>query len=197
MTTLQEFSLISLWVAIIAEGILLAVLYRHMARRYAPRSQGLAVGMAAPPLLVHTSSGKDLTLPELLTADHILLVFGSPTCQGCRAFLNDQEVHRFLTAQALPTYFLTTGSIDETIAKVGTNPFFSIFSASKNTFEDYAVPSMPFAYIVAQTGTVAAQGPIGGGLPSLKRLLDQLSHGSTIREQAPVQIAPPIRRASR
>ncbi len=164
MTTLLLISFIVLWIVIIGEGILLFQLYRHVALVYAPKGNGLAVGTPAPHLVAYDSVGRKVPLQELLTTDHVVLVFGSPTCAGCRSLLRNRDVRRLLSMRSVPGYFLSTsgGTTADIITSLRSVPSLDVLTIENKALHAYAVASTPFAYVVARTGTISARGLVGG-----------------------------------
>lgn len=187
MTTLQMVAFVVLWIVIITEGALLFLLYRHVGLLYARRAdEGLAAGMQAPPLLARDAQGTGRPLSELLSADLNLLVFGSPTCSGCRALLTDRHMHSFLAGRAIPGYFLLKQSEARQLDR-GDTPL-AMLTVDEQSFGDYRITLTPFAYIVTRMGTIVAGGPVGGGLRSVTDVCDQALqyHHQSLR--APIQV---------
>ncbi len=193
MTTLQLASFILLWLVIIVEGALLLLLYRHVGLIYARHYSGLAVGTQAPPFLLVTARGVAVTLSEVLTGDYNLLVFGSYDCSGCRTLLLDHNISRFLTARAIPGYFLIKHS--DVVAKDVSDPPLVVLTVDKRIFSDYGITATPFAYVVTRAGVVVARSLITEGAQSIELLCDeahQRTHGSV---QVPLQMAPTQQRS--
>ncbi len=172
MTALQLTSFILLWLVIAAEGMLLVLLYRHVGRLYAPTPEGLEVGMQAPPLLVRGGQSGKRMLPELLSGDRNLIVFGSPTCPGCQRLLEDQGVARFLTGRGMPGYFLSDAAEDSTTEPLSMPTSLEMLLVDRRAFDDYDVTTTPFAYVLTQTGAIIAQGAVPGIRP-LRKLCEQ------------------------
>jgi len=185
MTTLQIISFVFLWAAVIAEGGLLILLYRHVGFLFTRATGGLEVGTTAPLLLAKNSHDNTLALRDLLQANYTVLVFGSPRCLECRALLRDQNVTRFLAARALSGYFMIEASDAAAAASLAANASLDVLIAGKGTFKDYNVRSTPFAYVLTQTGEVAARGAVADGLRSIVRLSDQAAQGFTRAESVP------------
>ncbi len=160
MTTLQMVGFVLLWIVIIAEGTLLFLLYRHVGLIYARSSGGLAVGTQAPDLLATGADGRTRSMADLLTADDSILVFGSPTCPGCQALLQDAGLRRFLASRSISGYFLTRSTTRGHSAATSLNysPSLDVLTVNPETFKEYAVTTTPFAYVVTRTGTIVARG---------------------------------------
>jgi len=187
MVTLQMVSFVLLWIVIIAEGILLWSLYRHVGLLYVARTHGLVVGTQAPPVLARDARGDVQALPDLLSADYNLLIFGALSCSGCRALLKDQEVRSFLAARAVPGYFLVK---HRDAADGVDHPSMDFLAVDEKTFTDYQIAVTPFAYVIDRTGTITVGGPVGGGLPSLIELCEQAYRRGRRPAQVPIQVAP-------
>jgi len=190
MTTFQVISFALLWIVIAAEGALLLLLYQHVARLYAPKSGGLALGALAPALLVRDERGKPVGLSDLLRANYSIFVFGSPTCSGCHDLLNDAGVRRLLSTHPMPSYFFTDGSVSDLRDSLDSGTTLEIFTAERQAFTDYDISSMPFAYVIDKASTIVARGSVGGGLRALTALLDQIPRIDSDAESSRVQVSP-------
>lgn len=87
MTDLQIVAFVLLWIVISAEGVLLFVLYRHVALRETNIKAGLPVGTRAPNFSATNLNHESLKLADLLGQHINLLVFGSLGCQPCHTLL--------------------------------------------------------------------------------------------------------------
>ena len=176
MTTPQLAGFILLWISIGVEGVLLFLLYKQVALLYGNKDEGLPVGAQAPPLRVRDVTGKTLALGEMLTSDHNLLVFGSLGCSGCQTLLQDRSVGPLLAEQSVRGYFLLQDSpeADHGVPLLSRpEGSFVVVTTDGETFADYAVRSVPFAYVVTRTSTIVARGPVGGGTHALRSLCER------------------------
>ncbi len=198
MTMLQVTSFILLWIVVGAEGVLLFLLYRQAARAYAPKHNGLTVGTPAPSLSARNAQGQGLALPDLLQTDYNLLLFGSLDCSGCRNLLLDHGVSRLLASRAMSGYFLdfAPGAAADATDSLGVSPSLPVMTIDQDSFVDYAVEEMPFAYILSRSGVVVARASVGEGLQRVTELCD-LAHP---QDHAPAPSLVPVssvRRAGR
>jgi len=191
MTTLQVVSFILLWMAIIAEGVVLVLLYRHVGLLYTRHADdGLAVGTSAPSLIVQATSGATPSLLDLLQDDITLFVFGSPSCTGCRTLLADQTVRTVLTERSVTAYFLLRQSESQatsTGGSVADMPLIML-TVADGSFEKFHVTSVPFAYAVTRTGTIAASGSVSDGARSLREICDSARRYYREVSQAPIPV---------
>lgn len=164
MTELQLISFILLWLVLIVEGVLLFLLYRHVALLYAGRKAenitGLPTGAQAPGLIVRDLVGSTLHLDTLLEADRTIMIFGSFSCSPCRTILFDQYLQQFLTANSIPAYFITHYSqeADKEIEELSQRPRQTpqVVFADEGAFIDYSIKVTPFVYILNRQGIIQA-----------------------------------------
>lgn len=190
MTTLQVVSFILLWMVIIAEGVLLVLLYRHVGLLYTRHADDrLAVGTSAPSLIVQATSGATPSLLDLLQADITLFVFGSSSCTGCRTLLADQTVRTVLTERSVTAYFLLRQSEQATSTgeSVADMPLIML-TVADGSFEKFHVTSVPFAYAVTRTGTIAASGTVSDGARSLREICDSARRYYLEVSQKPIPV---------
>lgn len=163
MSEFQVASFILLWIVILVEGVLLFLLYRHVALQLPMGSienlAGLAAGSSAPMFAARDKSGNELSLTALLKTEYTLFIFGSFSCSPCRTLVFDQYLHYFLKTNTIQAYFITraTEVEDETseFLDFRENPL-KIITVEEKVFEAYLIQVTPFIYILDKTGMIRA-----------------------------------------
>jgi hypothetical protein len=163
MSQLESIMFILLWIVIITEGVLLFILYRHIARQLSRgQSQGLQPGINAPNFTGNSIRGHQVALKDLLNSSRNLLIFASSECSVCHTLLTDPRINSLAEVNKIQTAFLFKASKsnpDEALPKSPFNSLTTIFIPAQ-TFKDYEVAVTPFAYFLDEEGQVLARDAI-------------------------------------
>lgn len=166
MDTLFYISYAAMWLLLLAEGILLVLIYRHfglMALGTAEGVQrdGLPIGEVAPAVSGFTTAGERVTWAQ--RPEHArLLLFVAPECRPCAQVLPyvkhlSAAVHDRLELTMLAVVAGQPHAVTQLVEKFDL-PFPCLAEEGTGTADRYRVRVTPFAFIVGADGRILAKG---------------------------------------
>ncbi len=165
MPSIFYVSYVAMWVLLIAEGILLLLVYRHfglaaLGTAEGVERDGLAIGEVAPAIRGVTAQGVSIELvPQ--PGSLYLLMFVSPTCAPCAEIL--PSIHQLtITSNQIEVVLIVDGSRERVVQLIDKfHPPESVTclaEAEAGTYHGYSVRVTPFAFMVAKDGRIRAKG---------------------------------------
>jgi methylamine dehydrogenase accessory protein MauD len=156
-------SFIVLWIIVIAEAVLILLLYRQLGILYLGTASGvsrdgLTVGTTAPEFSLPDANGQAHTLSSL-RGRNVLLLFGSTHCDPCRRLLPGLEEFAGRDGRDFQVLWLNQGTMEETrefLLETGTDLTMLTFRDGLN--DAYRVRVTPFLYMIDAAGVIKAKG---------------------------------------
>ena len=123
-----------------------------------PPKEGLPIGTAAPSFSLATTSGGKVSLDGLLgNGKFVLLLFAGPSCWGCKVLLPAVRVWQQEYADLVTVAVLSTGSLEETQAKMARFEIDKLLlDKGSGVTDDYQAKWTPAAVLVSPDGKIAS-----------------------------------------